>query len=141
MFSWLTVVFSILAVVTLVAIAVLMLPALFGGKPGGATPTPTLAAGVSPTPGGTSPSADPTPASTWQTYTIKLGDSLYGIATKFNVTYDQLLAANPQITNPDFIVVGQVINVPPPSYVAPTPTAAPTAEPTPTVTPKPTKKR
>ena len=77
----------------------------------------------------------------WQTYTIALGDSLYGIATKFNVTYDQLLAANPQITNPDFIVVGQVINIPPPSYVAPTPTAAPTAEPTPTVTPKPTKKR
>ena len=140
-FSWLTVAFSILAVITLVAIAVLMLPALFGGKPGGATPTPTLAAGVSPTPGGSSPSADPTPASTWQTYTIKLGDSLYGIATKFNVTYDQLLAANPQITNPDFIVVGQVINVPPPSYVAPTPTAAPTAQPTPTVTPKPTKKR
>lgn len=140
-FSLLTVVFSILAVVTLAALAVVLLPALFGGRPGGATPTPTLAAGVSPTPSSSSASAQPTPQSTWQTYTIQAGDSLYGIATKFNVTYDQLLAANPQITNPDFIVIGQVINVPPPSYVAPTPTAAATATPTPSVTPKPTKKR
>jgi len=139
-FSLLTVVFSVLAVVTLVALVVIMLPALFGGSPGGATPTPTLAAGLTPTPL-TSATAAPTSQATWQTYTIQLGDSLYGIADKFNVTYDQLLAANPQITDPDFIVVGQVINVPPPSYVAPTPTAAPTAEPTPTVTPKPTKKR
>ena len=138
-FSLLTVVFSVLAVVTLIALAVIMLPALFGGAPG-ATRTPTLAAGITPTPAASSTAA-PTAQATWQTYTIALGDSLYGIADKFNITYEQLLAANPQITNPDFIVVGQVINVPPPTYVAPTPTAAPTAEPTSTVTPKPTKKR
>jgi LysM repeat protein len=141
-FSLLTVVFSVLAVVTLVALGVILLPALFG-RPGSATPTPTLAAGASATAAGFSPTAQPTPQSTWQTYTIQLGDSLYGIAGKFNITYDQLLAANPQITNPDFIVVGQVVNIPPPSYAAPSPSAAATATPTPTptVTPKPTKKR
>jgi LysM repeat protein len=139
-FSLLTVVFSILAVITLVALAAILLPALFGGRPAGASSTPTLAAGGTPTPS-SSATAAPTPQSTWLTYTIKAGDSLYGIATKFNVTYDQLLAANPQISNPDFIVIGQVINIPPPSYVAPTATPAPTPTPSPTVTPKATKKR
>lgn len=136
LFSWLTILFAILAVVTLAALAVLLLPALFGGRPGAATPTPSLVAGATPTSVG-SPTPAATPQSTWQTYTIALGDNLFKIATKFNITYEQLLAANPQITNPDFIVAGQVINIPPPNFEVPSPTAppAPSASPKPSKTP------
>lgn len=41
------------------------------------------------------------------------GDGLFNIATQtFGITLDALLAANPEITDPDLIVVGQVINIP-----------------------------
>jgi len=49
---------------------------------------------------------------TGTTYTIAPGDSLTGVATKFGVTLEALISANPQISNPDVIGVGQVINIP-----------------------------
>ena len=36
-----------------------------------------------------------------QTYTVKEGDTLSGIAAKYGVELDALIAANPQIKNPD----------------------------------------
>ncbi|MDD3839486.1 MAG: M14 family metallopeptidase [Clostridia bacterium] len=45
-------------------------------------------------------------------YTIQPNDTLYTIAQRFNITLNQLLAANPQITNPALIYPGQVINIP-----------------------------
>ncbi len=45
-------------------------------------------------------------------YTVKPGDTLYNIAQRFGFTLGQLLAANPQITNPDAISIGQRINIP-----------------------------
>ncbi len=47
-------------------------------------------------------------------YTVRPGESLYIIAARFNVTVQQILAVNPQITNPARINAGQVINVPVP---------------------------
>jgi murein DD-endopeptidase MepM/ murein hydrolase activator NlpD len=73
------------------------------------------------------------------TYTIKAGDNLSKIAKRNGVSLAQLLKANPQISNPNKIRVGQVINLPNgatstnntqplPSKVVPaTPTATPTA--------------
>ena len=46
------------------------------------------------------------------TYTIKAGDTLSKIATRNGLTLAQLLQANPQITNPDRINVGDVVNLP-----------------------------
>ena len=46
------------------------------------------------------------------TYTIVEGDSLSAIAHKFNITLQELEAANPKITNSDDIKVGQVLNIP-----------------------------
>jgi LysM repeat protein len=46
------------------------------------------------------------------TYTVVRGDTLRSIARKFNVTYANLLAANPQISNPNLIYAGQKINLP-----------------------------
>ena len=46
------------------------------------------------------------------TYTVASGDSLASIANRFNVSLDDLLAANPAIENQDVISIGQVINIP-----------------------------
>lgn len=45
------------------------------------------------------------------TYTVKSGDTLSGIASKYNTTY-QVLANYNGISNPDKISVGQVIKIP-----------------------------
>lgn len=45
------------------------------------------------------------------TYTVVRGDTMYGIAHKFNTTLDNLLKFNPAITNPSIINVGQVIKI------------------------------
>lgn len=46
------------------------------------------------------------------TYVIKAGDTLAKIAARNNITLAQLLQANPQITDPNKIKVGDVINTP-----------------------------
>lgn len=46
-----------------------------------------------------------------KTYTVKSGDTLWGIAKKYDITLNQIIALNPQIKNPNLISVGQVVNV------------------------------
>ena len=46
------------------------------------------------------------------TYTIKAGDTLSKIAARNGLTVAQLLQANPQISDPNKISVGQVLNLP-----------------------------
>ena len=46
------------------------------------------------------------------TYSVKSGDTLSKIAARNGITMAQLLKANPQITNPDRISVGDAINLP-----------------------------
>lgn len=55
------------------------------------------------------------PGTIQQTYVIQKGDTLFNIARRFGVTVQEILAVNPQITNPNALVVGQVINIPCPS--------------------------
>jgi len=45
-------------------------------------------------------------------YKVRPGDSLSKIATRNGISLAQLLKANPQITNPDKIQVGQIVNLP-----------------------------
>ncbi|MDR2648027.1 MAG: LysM peptidoglycan-binding domain-containing protein [Oscillospiraceae bacterium] len=47
-----------------------------------------------------------------QSYVIQAGDSLYVIAQRYGVTLDALRRANPQISNPNQISVGQAIQIP-----------------------------
>lgn len=57
----------------------------------------------------TTPSPGPAPVQT--TYTVKAGDTLYGIANRYNVTVSQLASTN-KITNISLIRVGQVLKIP-----------------------------
>jgi len=47
-----------------------------------------------------------------QLYTVRASNTLYGIAQRFGVTVRQILAANPQIADPNIIFVGQLICIP-----------------------------
>lgn len=67
-------------------------------------------------------SAPPTAILQGEAYTVQAGDSLSGIATKFNVSIDALLEAN-NLDNPDFVFVGQVLFLPPGAVEVPQPAA------------------
>lgn len=45
-------------------------------------------------------------------YIVRQGSSLYEIAIWFRLTVQDILKVNPQLTNPNFIYKGQVINIP-----------------------------
>jgi len=80
-----------------------------------------------PTPEGLVPLTTPLPSPTPFTYSVQAGDSMSVIAEKFNVSLDDLQAANPGIS-PNAMSVGQVLKIPSnpdnPSG-EPTPTPAP----------------
>jgi LysM repeat protein len=132
--------------VAIVMIALIFIP-LWTGKSGGlgglnsSTPTPSLLAGGSgasdlPT---DTPAPTPEAARTFTVYYVKKTDAgLCAIAASHGITCQQIEAANPQITNFNVIVPGEIIYIPWQTW-APTP-APPTPTPTPVVTPtaKPT---
>ena len=53
------------------------------------------------------------------TYTVKAGDTLSSISRQYGVTLQSVIAANPQIKNPNIIHPGQVINLPPSALIPP----------------------
>ncbi len=64
------------------------------------------------------------------TYIVQWGDTIAKIAARFGVRVSDLLAVNPQISNPSLIYAGQVINLPSGTYVPPTPPPVYTPPPT-----------
>lgn len=56
------------------------------------------------------PAPTPAPATNNAAYTVKSGDTLSGIASRFGVSYEQLAQLN-NIANPNRIYVGQVLRV------------------------------
>ena len=99
------------------AIALFFLPALLGV--GGPEATPPPAASPTPAEPTASPEPTPIPEPTPVVYVIKSGDTLSKIARSFDLTVEQLLEANPGITDPNRIAVGDelVIPTPPPDEV------------------------
>lgn len=73
----------------------------------GFTPRPT----ASPTPTPTTGPEACIPGTTFN-YTIVKGDTLSKLAQRYGTTVNAIMAANPQITNPNLIAVGQVIKIP-----------------------------
>ena len=47
-----------------------------------------------------------------ETYTVRKGDTLWGIAKRYDVTLAALIAANPQIKNPNLIYPGDKVLIP-----------------------------
>jgi LysM repeat protein len=85
-----------------------------GGEP---TPVPSF----TPTPEA-SPTAQPTPEQV--VYTIKRGDTLSGISQKFQVSIDAIIGANPEVTDPNNLRIGQRLTIPsviPDVVVSPSP--------------------
>ena len=117
---------------SLVALALLCLPALLLGCTGGGLDvTPTyvnfVTINAAPTPTIT-PVAAPTVAAT--TYTVQAGDTLSGIAARFGVNIDDLARANSIADNMrDKLQIGQVLVIPPRQSNQPVPTATPIATP------------
>jgi LysM repeat protein len=75
------------------------------------TPTPSASATSKPT-ATPKPTASPTPStSAAKTYTVKSGDTLTGIASKFGTTSKILMDLN-SITNANLIKIGQILKLP-----------------------------
>ena len=115
--GWLNRIITLLAIgviLSLAVVAVILAPSLLGG---GGGPRPTLPpVGGSPSPPAgqpmPSPGRTPTPVPSQRLYTVQSGDTLFSIARSFGLTVEQLLAANPQVTNPDLVQIGQVLIIP-----------------------------
>jgi LysM repeat protein len=121
---------AVIAILALGVAGVIFLPGLLAGRQA-TTPSPAITApptglgsptlpvatvtpiaSVGPT---LAPTATPAPDVTPRLYRIKNGDTLGKIAKRFDVTVGDILAANPQITDPDHLVPGQVITIPQPT--------------------------
>ena len=90
-----------------------------------ATIAPTYTASITPT---ITETAGPSPTATERpvlTYTVEAGDSLFSIAAKFELSVDQLVAAN-QVEDCASLPVGQELTIPPQSYPVPSLTPLPT---------------
>lgn len=85
------------------------------------TPTPTLTPTITPSP---TPTFTPTPSAPFK-YTVQEGDSLVGIAKKFNADLVTLMLLN-NLNNTSTIYVGQPLTIPAPNTKRPTPTPLPT---------------
>jgi LysM repeat protein len=132
--------------ITVLMVGLIVMPLLNGSGGGGGN------GGAGPTGGASGASAvvlateTPTPTieatPTFQIYTVQPGQNITIIATKFGITPDLLLAANPQIKNPNNIMVGQKLKIPWTTWIppeSPTPTNAPilTAPPSASASPSP----
>ncbi|MCB0060888.1 MAG: LysM peptidoglycan-binding domain-containing protein, partial [Caldilineaceae bacterium] len=60
-------------------------------------------------------------------HTVQVGETLSAIALRYALTLEELMAYN-GITDPDEIVVGQVLTLPPGSVLQPEPTPLPVHE-------------
>jgi nucleoid-associated protein YgaU len=100
------------ALLVLAAVVLFSLPTILKGVNGfiaGVTATPTPSA--SPT-SDVSPSPTPTPTPEVVLYRVKSGETLGQIATRFQVSIDVIMSANPEITNPELIRAGQELIIP-----------------------------
>jgi len=109
---------------------------LAGQTPTGTASAATQTAEAQTVAAETAASQTPAPIPTWTpiVYVVRPGDSLSGIAYRFDVPIEQLAKAN-DIDDPNVIAAGQRLVIPGPTQ-EPTATVPPTATPTPEVPPQ-----
>ncbi len=83
------------------------------------------------------PAPPPVPCPGGTLYVVRAGDTLFEIARAHNITLAALIAANPQISDPNRIVPGQIICIPPRPSVEPPVTLPITMPPTMPIVPCP----
>jgi LysM repeat protein len=93
------------------------------------TPPPPTSTASTPAPTSTpvatdTPRPSPTPSPSFTAYVVKTGEYLGAIARRFGVAINAILAANPDITDPEYVIAGQTILIPPPGW-APSPSSNP----------------
>jgi LysM repeat protein len=74
------------------------------------TPAPSVAATVTPEP----TPAESAPTALSNIYVVRAGDTLVGIAAKHGITLKALRAANPEVTDPRALRIGQKLVIPSP---------------------------
>jgi LysM repeat protein len=74
-----------------------------------------------PSPAAPGDGASETPSPTVRVHVVVRGDTLSSIGLAYGTTVDAILAANPQIADPNLIVVGERIVIPPPAAPPPAP--------------------
>ncbi|MFL5641217.1 MAG: LysM peptidoglycan-binding domain-containing protein [Chloroflexota bacterium] len=105
------------------ALILFMLPAIIGigGGGGSASASPSGSRPAATKSAAPSVVAAPTPV----VYVIKKGDTLSKVANKFDVELEDLLAANPEIKDPNKVSLGQEIVIPTPPAATPQASTAP----------------
>jgi LysM repeat protein len=94
-----------------------------------ATPTVEISVELLATPAPAPVEPTPVPAPVNQEpeiYVVQTGDSLFGIAIRYNITVPQLMEAN-NLTNPDFVFVGQRLEIPRPGNAGSNPGNSPSS--------------
>jgi hypothetical protein len=112
------------------AIALLALPTILSGR--GAGPAGSLSPSVVATLG----EPTPTPGPTIQTYTVKSGDTLSGIARTFGVTAEQIACFNNRKVS-SILSIKEVLRIPPADYTCPPKGGTPRPSASPKVSPSP----
>jgi LysM repeat protein len=115
---------SFAAFILLLGVALFAAPSILKGVGSlvsglGSEPTPVASATATPE---ASPTPEPTPEQV--VYTIKSGDTLFDISQQFQVSVDVILGANPEVTDPGNLKIGQQLIIPavlPDVVVSPSP--------------------
>jgi LysM repeat protein len=118
------------------AAALILLSGCSAAQPGRLTPVvtfwptpvdpPTETAPTDPPPKPQTPILQPSPTPRVTRYTVVRGDTLWDIAVNFDVSLDEIVAANPDI-NPNLLHQGQVVNIPGPGVAIPQAAVTPSA--------------
>jgi hypothetical protein len=113
----------------LAALVLFLLPGFIaGGDP--ASPTPVPGSGAPAGVGDPEASADAAatpPPGDFQLYRVRRDDNVMDIARQYGITQEALVCANRSLQrNPDFIDVGQQLNIPPKGWECPERTPRPT---------------
>jgi LysM repeat protein len=103
---------SFAAFILLLGVALFAAPSIFKGVGAlvsglGSEPTPVASATATPE---ASPTPEPTPEQV--VYTIKSGDTLFDISQQFQISVDVILGANPEVTDPGNLKIGQQLIIP-----------------------------
>ncbi|MEZ4639684.1 MAG: LysM peptidoglycan-binding domain-containing protein [Caldilineaceae bacterium] len=93
-------------------------PVVLIATPTGDAAVPVVIATAAPAPAQSNPSPTaPAASSDSEIYVVQVGDSLFGIALRYNLTVEQLMEAN-NLDDPDFVFSGQRLVIPKPGQTA-----------------------